>query len=85
MIPEDFLAGLSHIVAIRVEEIDGASFAGINVILCGDQPVPSCSSISLLSQLTYLMTPLNQIEQKIYEEFTTVVILRKQHRVSDPE
>ena len=93
MISKSFLANLSHNIAIGKQgtNLDGTSlsFGGINVILCGDlhqfPPVAKGPQDYLYTPSDMSKDPLEcQIGRSIYEEFTTVVILKEQMRVTDP-
>jgi len=91
MISKTFLAALSRNVSIGMEGSQGfrrgMSFGGLNVILCGDLhqfPPVACGKrdplyypISMDEPITY------QVGRKIYEEFSTIVILQEQMRVTD--
>jgi hypothetical protein len=92
MISKTFLAQLSRNIDIGKQGSDtyrgGYSFGGVNVILCGDlhqfPPVAVAARESLFK-------PRNVIDDSepcllgrvIYEEFSTVVILKQQMRVTD--
>ncbi|KAJ8584894.1 hypothetical protein M405DRAFT_746216, partial [Rhizopogon salebrosus TDB-379] len=65
------------------------SFKGINIILTGDlhqfPPVATAAAESLYFPLDSTQDKaMSQVGRSIYEEFTTVVILRHQVRVTDP-
>lgn len=92
MIGKIFLALLSRMISIgKTGAASDQSFGGMNVILCGDfhqfPPVAGRASDALYF-------PINlgrefdiidmQLGRKIYEEFTTVVILKEQVRCTDP-
>jgi PIF1-like helicase len=85
MVSKSFLAKLSRNVSISKEgtEIhhDGASFGGINVVLCGDlhqfPPVAESRREYLYRPNISASNPLEcQIRRIIYEVFDTVVILK---------
>ena len=93
MIAKTFLATLSRNISIGKEgsssENPGYSFGGISVILCGDlhqfPPVAKASQDSLYRPINLAKDGIEcQIGRAIYEEFTTVVILKEQIRVTDP-
>ncbi|GLB44644.1 putative G-quadruplex DNA unwinding [Lyophyllum shimeji] len=93
MLAKTFFALLSRNISIGKQGSpdfqDGASFGGVNVVICGDfhQFPPVAKPIR---EAPY--HPVNPIEDSIssqvgrtiYEEFSTVVILKEQMRVSDP-
>ena len=93
MLSRPFLATLSKNITLATLlsgfGMPDCSFGGINVILCGDlhqfPPVavkngdPLFQTINLVSQETD-----SALGRRIYEEFTTVVILREQKRTSNP-
>lgn len=92
MLSKSFLAALSRNISIGVEGSQGfqrgMSFGGLNVILCGDlhqfAPV-ACGKREPLYYPNSLTDPITlQVGRKIYEEFSTVVILQEQIRVTDP-
>ncbi len=94
MLAKSFFAVLARHIGIGKEgdPIDGElSFGGISVILCGDLhqfPPVACSRAEPLFMRTDmerdLAHPDRVLGRKIYEEFTTVVILKEQMRVTDP-
>ncbi len=94
MLAKGFFAVLSRHIGIGVEGegLDrDASFGGISVILCGDlhqfPPVASGLAEALFMRTDNdrdLTHPDRILGRRIYKEFTTVVILREQMRVSDP-
>jgi hypothetical protein len=91
MLSKSFLADMSRRIGIGHEGIeDGGddSFAGLNMIRCGDlHQFPPIAD----RRAEYLYMPTNilrntveeQVGRKTYEEFTTVVILKQQIRVID--
>ena len=93
MLSKSFLARLSRNISIGKQgcssERTGFSFGGVNVILCGDlhQFPPVARNYE-----EHLFRPTNlskdsidcQIGRSIYEEFSTVVVLHKQMRITDP-
>ena len=93
MIAKTFLAILSKNIGIGKEGAESArpghSFGGIDVILCGDlhqfPPVAQSRAESLYRPVDMAHDSIErQIGRRIYEEFTTVVILKEQMRVTDP-
>jgi hypothetical protein len=92
MFSKTFLAQLSQNIAIGVAGINAESgdhsFGGINVILCGDfhqfPPVATPHWEALYQPISNSDTPESQLGQKIYEEFTTVVLLKEQMQVTHP-
>ena len=94
MLSRPFLATLSKHISIATlltgSGSTDSSFGGINVILCGDlhqfPPVavkngdPLFHPVNLTSQDND-----SSLGRKIYEEFTTVVILREQKRTNDQQ
>ena len=93
MLSKTFLALLSHNIGLGKEgsgtEHCDHSFGGLNVILCGDlhqfPPVAAANSDVLYQPIDIANdTVERQLGRKLYEEFTTVVILKEQMRVSDP-
>ena len=92
MISRSFLATLSRNIAIGIEGAPGIpqghSFGGLNVILCGDLhqfPPVACTKSEALYHPINLAKDSNdaKIGRRIYEEFSTVVVLREQMRVTD--
>lgn len=92
MLSKTFLATLSRNIAIGMEGSpgfhSGQSFGGLNVILCGDlhqfPPVACRKREALYHSINANDSVDAQIGRRIYEEFTTVVILKEQMRVTDP-
>jgi hypothetical protein len=93
MITKTFPAILSKNIGIGKEgaelERPGHSFSGIDVILCGDlhqfPPVAQSCAESLYRPVDIAHDSIEcQIGCRIYEEFTTVVILKEQMRITDP-
>ena len=91
MLSKSFLVALSRNISIGMEGSQGfqpgMSFGGLNVILCGDLhqfPPVACRKREPLYYpvSTGDLTTL-QVGRKIYEEFTTVVILGEQMQVTD--
>jgi len=94
MLSRSFLATLSRNIAIGLEGAsysrDGHSFGGLNVILCGDLhqfPPVACAKSEALYHPVNLAKDSDdaKIGRRIYEEFSTVVTLREQMRVTDQE
>lgn len=92
MIGKSFLALLERNITVgKAESAEGnhLSFGGLNVILCGDlhqfPPVAQSPSEALYRPLNLAEDDVNQqIGRRLYEDFTTVVILKEQMRVTDP-
>lgn len=95
MLSKTFFAVLSRNIGVGKARAGDApmseSFGGINVILCGDfhqfPPVASGTSEALYQRPTNPKDKKfveKQCGFKIFEEFTTVVILEEQIRVTDP-
>ena len=92
MLSKSFLKVLSRNISIGMEGSpvakEGLSFGGLNIVLCGDLhqfPPVACAKAEALY---YPNNPAKdslemQIGRRIYEEFSTVVILKEQIRVSD--
>jgi len=91
MLSKSFLAALSRNISIGMEGSQGfqqgMSFGGLNVILCGDLhqfPPVACGKREPLYYPIGMNDQLaQQVGRKIYEEFSTVVILQEQMRVTD--
>ena len=91
MISKSFLAALSHNISIGMEGSQGfrqgISFGGLNVILCGNLhqfPPVACRKRDPLYYPISADDPTDlQIGRRVYEEFSTVVILGEQMRVTD--
>ena len=91
MLSKSFLAALSRNISIGMEGSQGfrqgMSFGGLNVILCGDLhqfPPVACRKRDPLYYPISVDDPTDlQVGRKLYEEFSTVVILREQMRVTD--
>ena len=93
MIGKSFLARMSRNISIGMEENPSAfsdhSFGGLNVIMFGDlhqfPPVAAKRGEPLYRAIDSTQDDMDsQIGRRIYEEFTKVVVLRKQNRVTDP-
>ncbi|KAJ8516236.1 hypothetical protein ONZ45_g6447 [Pleurotus djamor] len=90
MISKAFFAALSRNISIgKAGKETDASFGGVNVILAGDfhqfPPVGLGTNQALFHPSNPLVDSLpSQTGRKIYEEFTTVVLLKEQMRVTDP-
>ena len=92
MLSKSFLAALSRNISIGMEGSEGfqrgLSFGGLNVILCGDLhqfPPVACGKREPLYYPISMDEPIPfQVGRRIYEEFSTVVILGEQMRVTDP-
>ena len=94
MLSKSFLARLSRNIAIGMDTTNTAfanqSFGGLNVILCGDLHQFPPVAVKWNGALYRPLYPSNddfdnQIGRGIYEEFTMVVILQQQNRVTNPE
>jgi hypothetical protein len=92
MISRSFLATLSRNIATGLEGAPyaphGHSFGGLNIILCGDLhqfPPVACAKLEALYHPVNLAKDSDdaKIGRRIYEEFSTVVVLREQMRVTD--
>ena len=92
MLSRTFLATLSRNIGISIEGApyarEGHSFGGLNVILCGDLhqfPPVACAKSEALYHPVVLAQDSDEakIGRRIYEEFSTVVVLREQMRVTD--
>jgi len=91
MLSKSFLATLSRNISIGMEGSRGfqrgMSFGGLNVILCGDLhqfPPVACGKREPLYYPIRADEPITlQVGRRIYEEFSTVVILQEQMRVTD--
>ena len=93
MIAMTFLVMLSCNISISKEgsssEKPGYSFGGISIILCGSlhqiPPVAKASQDLLYQPINIAKDSIEcQIRRAIFEEFTTVVILKEQIRVTLP-
>jgi ATP-dependent exoDNAse (exonuclease V) alpha subunit len=93
MISKTFLSQLSRNISVGKQGSesrldDGMSFGGINVILCGDlhqfPPVAKAPYEALYHPFKTSYEKIEvQLGRKIYEEFSTVVVLKEQIRVTD--
>ena len=91
MISKKFLAQIEKKISIgKATQIknESGSFGGISVILCGDfhqfPPVATSTKQSLYHRSSPTDKHLMLVGCALYEEFTTVVILREQMRIKDP-
>ncbi len=94
MLAKTFFALLSRNLSVGMQGNDtdmSRSFGGLSVILCGDLhqfPPVACAAGEALYKPTNLTRDAKHADRilgrTIYEEFTTVVVLREQMRVSDP-
>ena len=91
MLSKSFLAALSRNISVGMEGSQGFrqgfSFGGLNVILCGDlhqfPPVACAKREPLFYPISTDDKIPAQVGRKIYEEFSTIVILKEQVRVTD--
>ncbi|KAJ7339305.1 hypothetical protein DFH08DRAFT_915798 [Mycena albidolilacea] len=88
MLGKLFLARLSRNISIGKGGLSTQSFGGINVIICGDfhqfSPVAVRPSEALFYPIDAAWDSLeSKLGWTIYEEFSTVVILKEQMRVTD--
>ena len=92
MLSRSFLATLSRNIGIGLEGTsyarNGHSFGGLSVILCGDLhqfPPVACPKSEALYHPVDLAKDSDdaKIGRRVYEEFSTVVILQEQMRVTD--
>ena len=89
MISKDFFALLARNIAIGKGDLTDCSFGGISVIVLGDfhqfPPVARPLQDALYYPVDLLSDSLSsQIGHVLYEEFTMVVKLKEQRRISDP-
>ena len=89
MISKDFLALLARNIGIGKGDPEGRSFGGISVIMLGDfhqfPPVARPLRYALYYPVDFSNDSLtSRIGRAIYEEFTTVVELKEQRRISNP-
>ena len=93
MLSRSFLATLSRNISIGLEgspyALQDRSFGGLNVILCGDLhqfPPVACAKSEVLYHPMNLAKDSDdaKVGRRIYEEFSTVVVLREQMRITDP-
>ena len=92
MLSKRFLATLSQNISVGMEGAKGFwtgySFSGLNIILCGDlhqfPPVACGKREALYYPLDTKDSVDTQVGHQTYEEFSTIVILKEQMRVSDP-
>jgi len=94
MLSRSFLATLSRNIGIGLEGApytnQDHSFGGLNVILCGDLhqfPSVACAKSQALYHPVNLVKDSDdaKVGRRIYEEFSTVVVLREQMHVTDQE
>jgi len=85
MLAKDFFALLSRSASVGKQSLDDLSFGGVSVIILGDfhQFPPVAQPIR-----DALFYPSNAetdstLGRKIYEEFSTIVILKEQKRITD--
>ncbi|CAK5284216.1 unnamed protein product [Mycena citricolor] len=87
MISKDFLSQLSRNIGIAKASSTDKSFGGISVIFCGDfhqfPPVAASPTQALYYPATHRDGLAAKLGRAIYEEFSTVVILKQQMRVTD--
>ena len=90
MLSRNFFAKLSRIISVALEIEEESVFGGLNVIGTGDfhqfPPVVARQSAPLYWPVDSRRDTEEEIlGRKIFEQFTTVVQLKKQMRVHDPE
>jgi len=94
MVSREFFATIAELVAVARESAgmgqSGEAFGGLNMILVGDfyqfPPVVSKKTAPLYWPVNLRVdTEAEIIGRRLYEQFRTVVILREQVRVTDPE
>ncbi|THH11044.1 hypothetical protein EW146_g8174 [Bondarzewia mesenterica] len=88
MISKPFLAKISKRISIaKTNAVDGTSFGGISVILCGDHhqfpPVACRASDTLYWPCEQRESNESQTSGQIFQEFKDVVKLTEQMRVTD--
>jgi hypothetical protein len=91
MIAKTFLANLSRNIGIGKMETGKSpsshSFGGINIIISGDfhqfPPVATALTEALYFPINFMHSTEAQLGRTIFEEFTTVIILTEQVRVTD--
>ena len=92
MIGKSFMARMSRNISMGMDEnaspFRDHSFGGLNVILFGDlhqfPPVAVKRGEPLYKPIDSVQDTMDsQIGRRIYDEFTTVVVLQKQNRVTD--
>lgn len=92
MISKELLAYVSRNISIGLQEsnVGDYSFGGLSVILCGDLHQFPPVGYAKRQAIFYPLDPIYdqpeevQIGRRIYEDFTTVFILKEQIRVTDP-
>jgi len=89
MLAKDFFANLSRNATIGKQCAEELSLGGVNVIILGDFHQFPPVARSLHDALFYpnnsvTDSTLSMIGRVIYEEFTMVVILKEQKRITDP-
>ena len=90
MLSRQFFAKMSRIISITLEIQEEKVFGGLNLIVTGDfhqfPPVVAHQSAPLYWPVDSRRDSEEEIiGRKIFEQFTTVVQLKKQMRVQDPE
>jgi len=93
MISQNFLAKLSSILCIIMSEVKGmrqdAPFGRLNIIMSGDfhqfPPVGEGSMAPLYWPASIRDHPEAALRSKLFAQFRTVIILKEQKRVTDPE
>ena len=90
MLSHQFFAKMSRIISITLEIQEEKVFGGLNVIVTGDfhqfPHVVACQSAPLYWPVDSRRDSEEEIiGQKVFEQFTMVVQLKKQMRVQDPE
>jgi hypothetical protein len=88
MLGKEFIALLSRNISIGKGDTSSYSFGGLNVIICGDfhqfPPVAVGPTQALYYPIDAARDSVDsKIGRMIYEEFSTVVVLKEQKRVTD--
>src|SRR6266850_426086 len=89
MISQSFLAKLSSILCIIMTEVKGmrqdGPFGGLNVTMSGDFHQFPPVGEGTTTPASIRDSPETMLGSKLFVQFTTVVILKEQKQVTDPE